>query len=85
MYHADLDNFLELSEQMEAVPDVMEGYGLTEKDVARIEKDPKKYIPFVMYLLSLDPDTLPRNEDAIPRSELEQRLNEFLRKNIDFS
>lgn len=85
MLKTDTDSFLDWMTACEELPDVMTEYGITEEDIGRMEEDPEKYLPFAVYLLSLERKEEPANEDALPEDELMERLNDFVRRHTELA
>ena len=78
----DTGKYLDWMDKLESLPNIMDGYGLSQHDFERFDSDPALYLPFVTYLLSIELPEYFINEDALSHDELEQRLNEFIKQHV---
>ena len=87
-YHikADMDTFNELMFKMEDMEDVTSDYFPNEEDMVTMETNPKKYLPFIIYLLSqnreLSESVLGREEAAF-RKKSEKMMQEFINRHVE--
>jgi Mg2+ and Co2+ transporter CorA len=83
---ADVDKFDEVMFLMEQMDDVTMDFFPTKEEFRRMEQNPKKYLPFVMYLASLNrctsEDALGK-EEANARKESEKMMEEFIQRHIE--
>lgn len=72
-----------LFQKLQAYPNTMHDYGITENDLERIESNPEKYLRFSLYLLSRNKEGshVYENEDALPSDTLRYWLTEFVKNN----
>ena len=70
-----------LNDVLNEVPDGLRSYGLTKYDKERIECEPDRYVPYVMYLAEhLKKDTIFSNRSADKAEDTLRWANAFLRK-----
>lgn len=91
MINMTFDEYADLDDKIAELPGRAENYGLEEKDLLRIEANPKRYYRYCMYLLNqpyygtnaskheFD------NKNALPQSEVTKRLNALIRNHIKIS
>ena len=81
------DQFDEIYDKMETLPSVIiSGKGLTENDLMKLQSNPDKYMPMIIYYLTRNfaDDEQFSNSDAIPGSEIKAELNKIIKENVRF-
>lgn len=91
MINMTFDSYAELDDKIASLPPRVENYGLEEKDLEKMEADPKRYYKYAMYLLNQPYyETYSKfhkfdNEDAIPQDEVIDRLNNLIKNFIQLT
>ena len=75
--------FLNFSEKMDELPDVTDGYGLTYADFDYMDKDPERFLPFVIYLSSLNHEQYHFNEGSLSPDEIDFEINEYIKRHVE--
>jgi hypothetical protein len=77
--------------EVQGLPDLLDGYGITKEDFWRLDGEmmkraPRETVLYVMYLLSRDypEDHVFVNDDAMTPSELEDHCNDFINTHVEF-
>ena len=82
----DTDKYYELMFKMEEMEDVVLDYFPNAEEMEQMEANPKKYLPFVIYLLSQNRETresvLGQKESSF-RKESEQMMQEFIDRHVE--
>ena len=84
------NDYAKLDDEIAKLPGRVENYGLTEKDLKRMEHEPEKYFKYAMFLLNQPcyADTKKNhvfeNEDALPQENVVKRLNDLINDTVRF-
>lgn len=75
------DSFLEISEKLESMPNILNGYIPKENDIKRMEENPEKYMLFMNYYVNASHD----NFDEKTKNEMdeaERKINKIIEENM---
>lgn len=75
------DSFLEISEKLEDMPNILNGYIPKEEDIKRMEENPEKYMLFMNYYVNANRAKFDE-ETQKKMDETEQKINRIIEKNM---
>ncbi len=79
MLDVTIDDFLDLTEQMQGMEDILGSYIPSDEEIEAMRENPDKYMAFMNYYLNVER----RMDQANELSEEEKERQKYVKKQID--
>lgn len=86
MLDINIDDFLDFTEKMQNMPDILQSYIPSDEDLEEMRQNPDKYMLFMNYYLNVERKMDIANELSEEERErqkyVKKQINEIVRKNL---